>query len=733
MKRLLIFVLLLSPTLGLCQGVRYPNTVFNPGVGFPFATIRVCGPEPVSGTPCNPLVTVYSDPALTIPLANPFTADANGNFYFFGSPSVVYHVQVSGPGLATSDIPYITLPGGGSGGAFYQAIYSNGTVQIQRPSLNFISGTNATVTCADNSGLNRTDCTVASTGGGGAGDNAGVAGQSMYYALSGTVGSPQPGLTWIGSNATFGGSIAAVGPVSIGSSPPTACSPASGCVASTEASTAGTPTASVDYCRADSTAHGYKCSLNNAAEFLSGMNFPLSGTGTKLQSTNLGSSVAGVAGLDANVNTIQASAHTMSLPLACSDSSGSGSAQSCSTSPTFTPASGDTILYSTTTTNTGDVTINVNASSAVHVRKWQASSTLASGDLKANTPLLLTYDGTYWEAYVIGNAPAGGGTVTSTGTTGFLAEFTSSTNIGNSPLHDVGGATISSADEIDWSLSNQRAILANTAASAGNCPSPGSNFGIQNPGCIAITSSSSVPSNTTGVNADAIFLIQNNGVVSGTSLLTGVYGLGAFTNASSSTFLNGVTGVSQTGTGGTVTNLNGVEGIAVIGSGVSQSAGTATTMSGVDGQVQNQSTSTQTNAYALHARAPQFLSSSAVFTHTYGLFVEDQSAGGGTSNPDPHGIHQVGNTPNEFQGHINQIASGNWAGSCAMSAGTTCTFSITAAYTGTPLSFVSLDAASTPPATAISVKCAVSGTTVTITAGASNSLTWDCLLVGNPN
>jgi len=54
---------------------------------------------------------------------------------------------------------------------------------------------------------------------------------------------------------------------------PTACGSATGCIGATEASTAGTPTASQDYCRADSTAHAFKCSLNNGSEFTSAMNF----------------------------------------------------------------------------------------------------------------------------------------------------------------------------------------------------------------------------------------------------------------------------------------------------------------------------------------------------------------------------------------------------------------------------------------------------------------------------
>jgi len=81
---------------------------------------------------------------------------------------------------------------------------------------------------------------------------------------------------------------------------------------------------------------------------------------------------------------------------------------------------------------------------------------------------------------------------------------------------------------------------------------------------------------------------------------------------------------------------------------------------------------------------------------------------------------------------INQSASNSFAGSCTMSASTTCTFAAAASYTNY-LSFPSIDHSSAPPATAISANCSFSSGTVTITAGASNSLKWDCMLVGNPN
>jgi len=47
----------------------------------------------------------------------------------------------------------------------YATIDSNGTGVTQRPTVNYISGTNATVACVDNSGSNRTDCTVSASAG----------------------------------------------------------------------------------------------------------------------------------------------------------------------------------------------------------------------------------------------------------------------------------------------------------------------------------------------------------------------------------------------------------------------------------------------------------------------------------------------------------------------------------------------------------------------------------------
>src|ERR1700690_2134918 len=101
-------------------------------------------------------------------------------------------------------------------------------------------------------------------------------------------------------------------------------------------------------------------------------------------------------------------AQTAKLPLQCVGA-GSGTAQTCTTILAVTPSSGEAIIFTASTSNTGDVTIAINGGSAKHIKKWQGSSVLASGDLQANQPVLLGYDGTAWEITTIGNAPSGGG------------------------------------------------------------------------------------------------------------------------------------------------------------------------------------------------------------------------------------------------------------------------------------------------------------------------------------
>jgi len=153
------------------------------------------------------------------------------------------------------------------------------------------------------------------------------------------------------------------------------------------------PAANVDLLYMDSTTHQLTCLNHSGTSCL-----PAGGGGGGVTAT--GSPSANQMASFASSSSIQpATAHQVIGPLTCADSSGSGTAQSCSTTPTFAPASGDEIIYSTTTANTGDVTVNVNSSTAAHVRKMLGQTTLSAGDLPANVPVPMIYDGTYWELF----------------------------------------------------------------------------------------------------------------------------------------------------------------------------------------------------------------------------------------------------------------------------------------------------------------------------------------------
>jgi hypothetical protein len=173
--------------------------------------------------------------------------------------------------------------------------------------------------------------------------------------------------------------------------------------------------------------------VNNAAQYdltyYSG-----SGSGNTLS----GAAINGLIQASTSGAPAAATSHSVAAPLLCLDSSGSSTAQSCTTSPTFTPAAGDRIIYKTTTTNTGDLTINVNSSSAAHVRKWQASAVLASGDLAAGAYVPLTYDGTYWEITTIANAPSSGSSGPIISTSGIGAWYPFGRNFAASSAYNPG-------------------------------------------------------------------------------------------------------------------------------------------------------------------------------------------------------------------------------------------------------------------------------------------------------
>lgn len=245
---------------------------------------------------------------------------------------------------------------------------------------------------------------------------------------------------------------------------------------------------------------GVKCALTDTGYAYNAI--PLTAFATVAANTTLanvtGSSAAptaaaipsGIQNYVAGTGYNQATAHQLVSGLLCADSSGSGTAQSCTTSPSFTPAAGDTIVYTTTTANTGTgLTINVNSAGAKSVAKWQGSTTLAANDMLAGKQVQLTYDGTNWEMGTIGNAPSGGSLPSSTnGQTYYSAAgtgaATSAIQVFGATAGSqvaIGGSSPVSQTEISGSI-GYNALLYNTsfATTNGSCASGATSCTITN-------------------------------------------------------------------------------------------------------------------------------------------------------------------------------------------------------------------------------------------------------------
>jgi hypothetical protein len=100
----------------------------------------------------------------------------------------------------------------------------------------------------------------------------------------------------------------------------------------------------------------------------------------------------------------------------CADTSGSGTAQSCTLSGSATLTTNSCFSYTTTTANTGGLTLAVNGGSAAAVQKWLGAA-LVSGDMPANKSEAVCWDGTHFNVPTIGNAPSGSGNISGTITT----------------------------------------------------------------------------------------------------------------------------------------------------------------------------------------------------------------------------------------------------------------------------------------------------------------------------
>jgi hypothetical protein len=106
-------ILLVLASLSLAQnvpGTRKDDIVIG-STGQPVNTplIRVCL-NTATGTPCNALASIFSDPGLTQPIANPFPGDHIGNYHVYAAPGR-YKIQITGTGIiGTSTFPDVLFP-----------------------------------------------------------------------------------------------------------------------------------------------------------------------------------------------------------------------------------------------------------------------------------------------------------------------------------------------------------------------------------------------------------------------------------------------------------------------------------------------------------------------------------------------------------------------------------------------------------------------------------------------
>ncbi len=145
-----------------------------------------------------------------------------------------------------------------------------------------------------------------------------------------------------------------------------------------------------------------------------------------------------------------ATAHNESVPRTCATTN-SGNAYTCTTSPSFTPAAGDTISVDFNAANTGSATLAVNGASAATIKKWGNSSTLAANDVLAGHWIAATFDGSSWQLEgQLGNANAPSLTTSASSTLGGSANLFNNAAATTNIVEIQAGSGAASIEELQW-------------------------------------------------------------------------------------------------------------------------------------------------------------------------------------------------------------------------------------------------------------------------------------------
>jgi hypothetical protein len=261
---------------------------------------------------------------------------------------------------------------------------------------------------------------------------------------------------------------------------------------------------------------------------------------------------------------------------------------------------------------------------------------------------VLEWNGTAWACATVS------GTISGSGTGGYLPEWTgtgASTALGNSPIRDTGLLTSTESIEVSFSGTNTYGLYSLIAPSF--C---GNGVGItitSQPTCWGTGGDNTVVA-LSGVSAGGYFFNSSQHTGGGNAIAEGLFAEGADTSAVSQSYLQilGVVGIGTLGGGETVPIVDGVQGVGVVGG----TAGTATILAGVVGQVQSSNAFTaQPLTAAFYAASPTLSNDGAA--HNYGLYIADQTTGG-AANPDPWGIYEAGTAKNQFGGNVTIASPG---------------------------------------------------------------------------
>ena len=159
------------------------GSIYNGADGSRFPRIRVSSVADADGNPISGSGTVTSvgltaAPASVFGVAStPITGsgtialtmdDQTANEILSG-PSSGGDAEPAFRALVADDIPSLTASK--ISDIAYQIVEDDGTPMTARNAINFIGGSNVTITIADDAGNDETDVTIASTGGGAAGDD----------------------------------------------------------------------------------------------------------------------------------------------------------------------------------------------------------------------------------------------------------------------------------------------------------------------------------------------------------------------------------------------------------------------------------------------------------------------------------------------------------------------------------------------------------------------------------